>query len=199
MAEVAAVRSAVSTGIGEVAVCDDGGRVSLVWTRDGQLEYLVSENSGLGWQTQPTVFRAADLGPIGDVTVRADGDRLAAVYVAGGQNVAFSRVGAAGALPEHVTLSDVVEEAAAPTLELSGNYVFATWRGGDVSGGVGAARIKQATSVDLGGTFTAPATFGDGAAAQDQPRLLVDGARVWLGWLDYRGPTPALFTNRTEG
>jgi hypothetical protein len=27
----------------------------------------------------------------------------------------------------------------------------------------------------------------------------VDGARVWLGWLDYRGATPALFTNRTEG
>ena len=194
-----ALRSAVSTGIGEVAVCDDGGRVSLAWTRDGQLEYLVSQNSGLGWQTQPTLFRGADLGPISEVTVRADGDRLAAVYVAGGQNVAFSRVGAAGALPEHVTLSDAVEPAAAPTLELRGSYVFSAWRGGDLGGGVGSARIKLATSTDLGVGFTAPATFGDGTAAQDLPRMLVDGARVWLGWLDYRGATPALFTNRTEG
>jgi len=76
---------------------------------------------------------------------------------------------------------------------------LAAWRGGDLGGGVGAARIKLATSTDLGVGFTVPATFGDGAAAQDLPRMLVDGARVWLGWLDYRGATPALFTNRTEG
>ena len=192
------LRSAVSNGIGEVAVCDDGGRVSLVWTRDDQLEYLVSENSALGWQTQPTLLRPADFGAISAVTVRAAGDRLFAAYLGGGQNVAVSRVGAAGALPEHVTVSDVVEEAAAPSLEAGGNYVFVAWRGGTIGGGAGDARVKIATSVDVGGTFTTPATFGDGAAAQDQPRLIVDGARVWLGWLDYRGASAALFSNRTQ-
>ena len=193
------LRSAVSAGIGEVAVCDEGGRVNLVWTRDGNLEYLVSQNSGLGWQTLPTLFRSAvDLGAITDVTVRCEDGRLFAAYVAGADEVAFSRVGAPGALPEHVTLSDTTESASRPDLAVSGNYLFAAWRGGDVGGGVGPARIQLATSVDLGLAFTAPATFGDGAAAQDLPRLLVDGARVWLGWLDYRGAGAALFSNRTE-
>ena len=56
----------------------------------------------------------------------------------------------------------------------------------------------RVVGIDVGGTFTTPATFGDGAAAQDQPRLIVDGARVWLGWLDYRGASAALFSNRTQ-
>ena len=193
------LRSAVSNGIGEVAVCDDGGRVSLVWTRDGQLEYLISDNSALGWQTQPSLLRPADLGAITAVTVRGFGDRLFAAYLGGGNNVAFSRVGAAGALPEHVTLSDTLEEATAPELVVSGDYLFAGWRGGDIGAGTGAARVKFATSVDVGATFTAPATFGDGGAAQDAPRLVVDGARVWFGWLDYRGVGPALYANRTQG
>ena len=193
------LRSAISSGIDELAVCDDGGRVNLVWTRDGQLEYLISENSALGWQTQPTVFRPADLGAITDIQVRCSGDRLFAAYVAGGLTVACSRVGAAGALPEHVTLSDVSESASAPDLAVSGDYLFATWRGGDVSGGTGSARVKLATSVDVGATFASPTTFGDGASAQDLPLLVVDGARVWIGWLDYRGATAALFANRTEG
>ena len=192
------LRSAVSAGIGEVAVCNDGARVTLVWTRGDQLEYLVSENSALGWQTQPTQLRPADFGAISAVTVRADGDRLFAAYLGDGQNVAVSRVGAAGALPEHATVSDTVEESAAPSLEVGGNYVFVAWRGGAFGGGAGAARVKIATSVDVGVTFTAPATFGDGSAAQDEPRLIVDGARVWLGWLDYRGAAAALFSNRTQ-
>jgi len=193
-----ALRSAVSIGIGELAVCDEAGRVSLVWTRDGQLEYLISTNSALGWQTQPTVFRPADLGPITDLTLRCDAERLFAVYLAGGVNVAFSRVGAAGALPEHVTLSVVQEGASAPELRQSGGYLFAAWRGGDVSGVAASARVKFATSVDFGVSFTAPTLFGDGTAPQDEPRLLVDGARVWVGWLDYRLGSAALFSNRTQ-
>ena len=75
---------------------------------------------------------------------------------------------AEAALPEHVTLSDTLEAATPPELVVSGNYLFAAWRGGDVGGGAGDARVKFATSVDVGATFTAPATFGDGAAAQAQ-------------------------------
>jgi len=192
------LRSAVSIAIGDLSVCNDGARVTLVWVRDGQLMYLISENSGLGWQTLPSVFRPNDLGTIFDVTVACEGDRLYAAYLAG-QNVAFSRIGGAGALPEHVTLSDVLEPPSKPALRVSGNYVYTAWRGGLVGGGTGAGRIKFATSVDRGAMFTAPATFGDGTAAQDVPQLLVDSARVWIGWLDYRGATPALFSNRTEG
>ncbi|MCK5944675.1 MAG: exo-alpha-sialidase, partial [Planctomycetes bacterium] len=191
-------RSTVSAGIGAIATCNDGARVYLVWTRDGQLEYMISQNSALGWPTTASLLRPADLGANTDPVARCAGDRLFVAYVAGGTNVAFTRIGAAGALPEHVTLSNTVENASRPDLALSGNYLFATWRGGDVGGGAGSARVKFATSVDRGATFTAPGTFGDGTAAQDLPKVLVDGARVWFGWLDYRGATPALFSNRTE-
>ncbi|MFN3241278.1 MAG: IPT/TIG domain-containing protein [Planctomycetota bacterium] len=192
------LRSAVSIGIGDISLCNDGARVNLVWVRDGQLQYMISENSALGWPTLPSVFRPNDIGTIFDVTVVCEGDRLFAAYLAG-QNVAFSRIGGAGALPEHVTLSDTVESPSRPALQASGNYLFAAWRGGLVGGGTGPGRIKFASSVDLGVTFTPPVTFGDGTAAQDLPQLLVDSARVWIGWLDYRGATPALFSNRTEG
>lgn len=187
------LRSAVTTSIGDLSVCNDGARVYLVWVRDAELRYMVSTNSGLGWPTQSTLFRTNDLGTVFNVTVACRGERLYAAYLAG-QNVAFSRIGGAGALPEHVTLSDAMEQASTPELAVSGNYLFTAWRGG-----LGAtARIKLATSVDLGSTFTTPATFGDGTAAQDLPQLLVDGARIWLGWLDSRGATPALFANRTQ-
>ena len=118
-----------------------------------------------------------------------------AAYVAGDNNVAFTRVGAAGAVPESTTLSTVSEPSRQPSIALRGNYVFAAWRGGDV--GLGSARIRIATSTNRGFSFNAPSTFGDGSAAQDAPRMMVDEARLWLGWLDYRG-TPALFSNRTE-
>ncbi|MFT4512313.1 MAG: hypothetical protein ACI89X_003466 [Planctomycetota bacterium] len=178
--------------------CNDGQRVFMVWADDGALQYMVSENAGLGWPTLQSVLRAADLGVISaaNAATYCEEDRLVAAYVAGGSNVAFTRIGASGAVPEHVTLSTVVEPARQPSIALRGSYVFAAWSGGDV--GAGTARIKLATSTNRGVTFIGPSTFGDGAAVQDAPRMIVDDARIWMGWVDSRGVGPALFHNRTE-
>jgi hypothetical protein len=180
--------------------CNVGQRVFLVWADDGALQYMISENAGLGWPTLQSVLRPADLGVIStaNAAVDCEEDRLVATYVAGGTNVAFSRVGALGAVPEHVTLSTASEAARQPSVALRGNYVFASWSGGDIASG--AARIKLDTSTNRGTTFISPATFGDGSGttAQDAPRMIIDDARVWMGWVDSRGAGPALFHNRTE-
>lgn len=194
----AARRSQVGSGITAICGCNDGTTSSLAWVRNGELEFMVSNNLGLGWPTQSTLFRSNDLGAITAPVISCEGDRLFAAYVAGGQNVAVSRVGAAGAAPEHVTVSDVVEECRGPQLAVHGNYVYVAYSSGAIGGGTGTARIRYATSVDIGLNFTAPIGLGDGTAAQDQVRLMSDEARVWLGWLDYRGANAALFENRTE-
>lgn len=195
-------RSSVVAGVdlAPPLFCNDGQRVFLVWADDGALQYMVSENAGLGWPTLQSVLRPADLGAISTANAAADceEDRLVVTYVAGGTNVAFTRVGATGALPEHVTLSAVAEAARQPSVALRGNYVFAAWSGGDLAAGT--ARINMDTSINRGVTFSGPVTFGDGTglAAQDAPRMIVDDARVWMGWVDSRGAGPALFQNRTE-
>jgi hypothetical protein len=180
--------------------CNAGQRVFLVWADDGALQYMVSENAGLGWPTLQTLLRPADLGVIStaDAAVDCEEDRLVVTYVAGGTNVAFSRVGALGAVPEHVTLSTVSEVARQPSVALRGNYVFVSWSGGDIASAL--ARIKLDTSTDRGVTFAGPATFGDAGvtSVQDAPRMIIDDARVWVGWVDSRGAGPALFHNRTE-
>jgi len=191
-------RSPIGSGVTAIRGCNDGTTSSLVWLRGGEMYYMVSTNLGFGWPTQPTLFRTNDLGAITSPVIAGEGDRLLAAYVAGGQNVAFSRVGAAGAAPEHVTVSDVVEECRGPQLAMHGNYVYVAYSSGAIGGGTGTARIRYATSVDIGVNFTAPIGLGDGTAAQDQVRLMTDEARVWLGWSDYRGANAALFENRTE-
>lgn len=192
-------RSSVAgvAGTSKALFCNFSERVFLVWADDGALHYMVSENSGLGWPTVQVLLRGADLGSLStaDAAIDCEQDRLVAVYVAGGNHVAFTRVGATGAAPEHVTLSTVVEAARQPCVALRGNYVFAAWSGGDV--GAGLARIKLDTSTNRGSSFSGVSQFGDGSAAQDAPRMVVDDARLWLGWLDYRG-APALYSNRTE-
>ncbi len=177
-------------------ICSSGERVYLAWNRAGTLEYMVSADRGATWPNQATEFRPASMGIASSPVIACEGDRLSAVYLVGADTIGYSRVGSAGAFPQHVTLSNVVEAVGAPQLGVCGNYVFAAWRGGDVASGT--ARIRFASSVDRGLTFTAPVGLGDGTAAQDEPQLAVDGARLWLGWRDSRGVTPALFCNRTE-
>ncbi|HEB52326.1 MAG TPA: hypothetical protein ENI87_03615 [bacterium] len=188
----------MSNAISEVATCNIGPSVWLVYLDNGVLRYLQSADAGDSWSTQAVVLNDTSLGAVTSPTVGCEADRLYAAYVVGGNAVAFSRVGAAGAVPQTVTLSDTSEAAGRPVLASRGNYVFCAWRGGAVGGGSGPARIKLATSVDLGATFAAPLVDGDGTAAQEQPQLLLDGARIWLAWRDYRNGTPALFHSRTE-
>lgn len=191
-------RSQASPGITAIRACTDGASSYLVWVRDGELEYMASQNTGFGWPTQATLFRTNDLGGITAPMIACEGDRLFAAYVAGGNNAAFSRIGGLGAAPEHVTVSDVVESVREPQLSVRGNYVYVAYSSGTIGGGTGTARIRYSTSVDIGINFTAPSGLGDGFAAQDQARMMTDEARVWLGWLDYRGANAALFENRTE-
>jgi hypothetical protein len=191
-------RSAVSSNVASIQTCNDGARAYIAWVRDGQLEYMTSETSGFSWPTQATLLRGSDLGAISLPVLACEGERLFAAYVAGATTAAVSRVGALGAVAEHVTVSDVVENIGQPELAVAGNYIYVAYRSGDVGSGTGSARVRYATSVDLGLTFTVPSGLGDGTAAQNQPRLLVDEARVWVGWRDYRGDAPALFANRTE-
>lgn len=189
---------AANPGIAAAKFCNDGQRVFLVWADNGALQFMVSQNAGLGWPTLQSELRAADLGNISmtDVAIDCEEDRLVAAYVAAGANVAFSRVGATGAVPEHVTLSTTTDPARDPNVALRGNYVFASWSSGDI--GSGAARIMLDTSTDRGLMWNGPSMFGDGTAAQQAARMLIDDAHVWMGWLDSRGATPALFQNRTE-
>lgn len=193
-------RSNASQNITAVRTCNDGARAFLVWVRNDELEYMVSLDAGAGWPTQSTLLRTTDLGPISQPAVACEGERLFAAYVTGAaaDTIAVSRVGAAGAVPEHVTVSTVTESVGAPQLAVRGNYAFVAWRGGAVGGGTGSARIRLSSSVDLALTFGMPVTFGDATSAQELPRLVLDGARLWLGWLDYRNGTPGLFSNRTE-
>jgi len=191
-------RSIESGATGSVRTCNDGERAYLVWLRAGTLEYTVSTNSGLGWSQPALELQGTTLGVNSDPVVACEGERLFCAHVFGGNQLAVTRVGGAGALPESAQVSAVVETTGRPTLAVRGNYAFVAWRGGAVTGGTGPARIRYATSVDVGLTWTPASGLGDGAAAQELPHLLLDGARVWLGWLDYRGATPALFQNRTE-
>ena len=190
--------SQASTGITAICACTDGASSYLAWVRDGELEYVASQNTGLGWPTQATLFRTNDLGAITEPVIACEGDRLFAAYVAGGNNAAFSRIGGVGAVAEHVTVSDVVESVREPQLSVRGNYLYIAYSSGAIGGGTGSARIRYATSVDLGVSFTSPSGLGDGTAAQDEVRMMIDDARVWMGWLDYRGASAALFENRTE-
>ncbi|MFK7743161.1 MAG: IPT/TIG domain-containing protein [Planctomycetota bacterium] len=193
-------RSSIEANVTAVETCSDGARAYLVWVRAGRLDYMVSTDAGASWPTIATLLRDSDLGTISDPAIACEGERLFAAYLTGAalDTVAFTRVGAAGASPESVTLSSATEASGAPQLAVRGNYAVCAWRGGPVAGGAGTARIRLASSVDVGATFLAPATFGDGASAQELPRLVFDDARVWLGWLDYRGVGAALFGNRSE-
>jgi hypothetical protein len=188
-------RSLVQAVADTPRLCHDAGRVWLAWLRAGALEFMGSADAGLSWPTVAAELRSSGLGPISEPRLTSERDRLYAIYLVAANEVAVTRVGGIGATPQHTTVSTVVGPAGEPCVQGHGNYVFAAWRDGTVAGG--SARLVQCVSVDLGATFTAPAGLGDGGAAQAAPQLLLDGARVWLAWLDYRTTPPGVFSNRT--
>ena len=117
-------------------------------------------------------------------------------YIVGGTIVRTARFTPAGASVQQATLDATAAVSASPMLALSGNYVFVTWREGDV--GSGAARTNFSVSVNSGSTFENATGFGDGTAAQDLPVIGIEGAHVFFAWIDVRGATAGVFTNRTE-
>ncbi len=193
--EAAQRRSLSNAAAGSPRLCNDASKMWLVWLRADVLEFMGSADAGLSWPTVASELRGGGQGAVAAPSLRCEGDRLYAIYVLAGTGVAVSRVGGIGTQPQHVTVSAVSGPAGEPQVDSRGNYVFAAWRDGDVAGG--AARIVQTVSVDLGATFGNPVGFGDASTAQEVPRLLVDGARQLLLWLDHRSAPAGIYSNRT--
>ena len=65
-------------------------------------------------------------------------------------------------------------------------------------GAAGSERIRVAVSGNGAGTFASNGPFGDAIAQQQVPLLVHQGARLIFGWLESRGGTVGLFTNRVQ-
>ncbi len=188
-------RSAAGLVASEPRLAMAANRVHLTWLQSGGLRYAVSEDGGTTWPSSPTELQTSANGAITEPAICCEAGRFFAIYVAGGNSVRVSRITGTGAVASHVAVSSTNVFAATPRLACVGNYVFCAWQSDAI--GTGAARINTTVSTDLGQTFAAPAGLGDGTAAQQQPHLLVHGARVLLAFLDHRGATPAWFMNRS--
>ena len=175
-------------------LCETSGTVWVAWLRGAALEYMGSADAGLSWPVVHSVLRN-DGGAVGAPMLACTGTRLYAIYLLDGPSVEVSRLGGIGATPVHVTVSGATGPAGEPTLAARGNYVVAAWRDGAVAGGT--ARIVTAVSTDLGATFTGPTGFGDASAAQEQPQLGLDSARLALLFVDHRTTPAGLFANAT--
>jgi hypothetical protein len=186
-----------ATVAGRVWACADFPRVHVVYADGGELRCVTSEDGGATWPAPSRALGTSAFGAVGDsVDLACEGDRIWASYDTSAQQVVCSRLDGSGGPAQHALLSQVAEPVGEVTMRGEDAYVFCAWRGGEVA--TGAARIRLATSVDRGATFTPAVGFGDGTAAQERPALMQDSARIWLGWSDHRGAAPALFENRTE-
>jgi hypothetical protein len=189
-------RSLSNAAANSPRLCADSGRAWLAWLRADVLEFVGSADGGLSWPTVASELRGSGQGAVAEPALHCEGDRLYAIYLLAGNSIAVTRVGGIGAQPQHRTISSVTGPAGEPQVQSRGNYVVAGWRDGAVAGG--AARLVQAVSVDLGANFTAPTGFGDASAAQEMPRLLLDGARLLLLWRDHRSTPAGIYSNRTQ-
>jgi hypothetical protein len=187
--------NAAATAASDVGLCFGGGRLYGTWIQSGGLRLSTSIDRGATWGA-PTELQNAASGAVAAAAVACDDNQLVAAFVVGGTNIATVSFAPNGATLQPVTVESTASASAEPRLAISGNYVFVAWREGDV--GAGTARVQFAVSTNNAGTFGAATGFGDGTAAQSQPRLCVDGANVLFGWIDARGTTSGVFTNRTE-
>jgi hypothetical protein len=169
-------------------------RVFASWVQNGILVVRQSSDRGVTWGTILEVENAQG-GAVSEPQLTCDDNQLMFVYVIGGTTTRTARLPLTSTIPQFATLDATPTVSSAPVLAGDGNYVFAAWREGDVASG--AARINFAVSTDSGATFEPAAGFGDGTAAQDQPRLAIESANLFLGWIDVRGATSGVFTTRT--
>jgi len=207
-----------AASVSSVTSCNTDELVYVAWVEDGALASLRSDDAGQTWSLEPEV-----LSPVASRVSRpvlaCEGERLFAAYVVDSPlAVGVARVTSWGGSAEHTQITDsagVVPGAIGqPALAQVGNYVFVAYREAPLAPASGAApgRVKLSSSVDMGQTFLPAEVFGDfgagGAAAgqsgipgQSLPRVMIDGARVWLGWLDDRqapNGVRGLYQNRTE-
>lgn len=177
------------------------GRVFAAWVQNGpppQIDGLVmrsSSDQGANWNS--TIFEVQNdqSGAVTEPKICSSATEAVLAYVVGGATVRVARIPVTGGSSPPAILNPTASLSAAPSLSCSGNYVFVAWREGDV--GSGAARIRFSVATDSGVTFQPAAGFGNGPAAQDNPRLAVDGAELFVGWIDARDATSAVYANLT--
>ncbi|MBL8748938.1 MAG: exo-alpha-sialidase [Planctomycetes bacterium] len=172
-----------------------GTRVHVAWVLAGSLFYGASFDSGASWTSAPIEIRNVVAGTVSGPAIAATPDRVVIGCVLAGTTVEVSRFAGPGALVTNVRVDAGAGANGGVEVGCSGIYVYAAFREGLV--GDGSARVQVCASTDGGLTYSAAAGIGNGTAAQDEPRLAFDGARLLLGWLDSRDPQVGLYVNRT--
>jgi hypothetical protein len=171
----------------------DGPRLHVAWLQQNGLRYCTSPDLGATWSS-PIVVDDGLAAPVTDHAVAASGDRVAIAYVAGTE-LRLARIEQPDGAVQHRRVDDDPAPSGDPQVHVSGDHVHLAWREG--TPGAATTRVRAAVSLDVGATVAWAGTLGDGFAAQRQPRLLHDGARLVLAWLDDRDGPPFLFTNAT--
>lgn len=172
-----------------------GARVHVAWVLAGSLFYGASIDSGATWTSAPIEIRNVVAGAVSGPAIAATPDRVMIGYVLAGTTVEVSRFAGPGALVTNVRADTDAGANGGVQVGCSGIYGYVAFREGLV--GDGSARVQVCASTDGGLTYSAAAGIGNGTAAQDEPRLVFDGARLLLGWLDSRDPQVGLYVNRT--
>jgi hypothetical protein len=186
----------LATAASSPVLTTSANRLFAAWVQNGGLFLTTSADRGSTWATTIVELQGPQLGTVTEPVAICDANQAVFAYVVAGNLVRTSRFTVAGASVQQASVDTATTVSASPAIGHSGNYVFVTWREGDV--GSGAARTRFSVSVNGAGSFEAPAGFGDGTAAQTLPVLGVEGAHVLFGWLDARGATSGVFVNRTE-
>ncbi|MBL8753203.1 MAG: IPT/TIG domain-containing protein [Planctomycetes bacterium] len=185
-----------ATSASSPVLTTSANRLFAAWVQNGGLFLTTSADRGATWATTIVELQGAQLGSVSEPVAVCDANQAVFAYIVAGNLVRTSRFTVAGASVQQASVDAATTVSASPVIAQSGNYVFVAWREGDV--GSGAARTQFAVSVNGAGAFAAPTGFGDGTAAQSLPVLGVEGAHLFLGWLDARGATSGVFCNRTE-
>lgn len=178
----------------EPCLTSRANRVHVGWVQAGSLFYGGSVDAGASWASAPTEVQNVATGVVSAPSIACGTDRVWMAYVQAGTTAWVSRFAGTGSTANHTQVDADAAADAQVRIGAVGDYVFTAWRQGNL--GDGSARVLHAVSTDGGATFTAAAGQGDGTAAQDQPCLAFDGARLVLGWLDSRNPSVAYYVNR---
>lgn len=181
---------------GSVRLLASATRVYVAWVQSGSLLMATSADAGATYGSTLVTLHPSAFGTASEPALAGDSTQLTAAFVVNGTSIRSARFTTIGATVLNATLETVATESAEPRVATSGNYVFVAWREGNVGGGT--ARVQFAVSTDNASTFGNATLFGDGLASQAAPRLGIDGANVWFGWLDSRVVGTGVYANRTE-
>lgn len=191
----------------EFVACHDGLRIYVAWAERSNIVpdavfFSRSLDGGVTWLPTPTRISglAADAGQI---AICCDGERVYLAYRAfeGGQSLIRldrSLDGGTTFLDSDVPVSPLIAASQGSTaICCEGLTVHVAWE----DARDGAQDVRYNRSIDGGGTFPAPDRRLDtdtaGAASSRRIALCCDGPRVHAAWVDARGGTTAVRSNRS--